>query len=182
MSELLERFHQTADLRETSVRAPAALVFEVADGVELQSIFLFARSPGSGEADGRSFRTVEPAGSRGHAWHGVGEARLYAGPRTGDGLGDGALHPRGEVLDDPERSVRRIRGALHGEARLDARSGAAGQSTHSLSTETRARASGADVRAKFKPYWRKFRGDIVLIQRLLLVAIKKEVEPHYRTG
>jgi hypothetical protein len=43
MSELLERFLPTADVRErhqTLVRSPAGLVFEVAEHVELQSIFL----------------------------------------------------------------------------------------------------------------------------------------------
>jgi hypothetical protein len=49
-----------------------------------------------------------------------------------------------------------------------------------FATETRAAATDAEARAKFRRYWRRFGIGIILIRKLLLPAVQRQAERQWR--
>lgn len=181
------RFIPIPDVRErfeTTVRAPAELVSDVARGFDLQSMalvrFIFW-------ARARLLRARnEPRPRRGLVEDTLGMGWVILADTPGRELVAGAAArpwvpdvvftsiPPDRFLDYAEPDRVKITWTLEAEP-IDA--------THTrLATETRVVATDEGARKKFRRYWRRFGAGIVLIRLLLLPAVRREAERAYRAA
>jgi hypothetical protein len=183
---LLDRFIREADVRgrhETTVRAPAAFVYEVARDFDLRSVaavraifdlrawLLGSRGPARLGRAGFVAETLAMGWGRLHEEPG----RCYvAGAICRPWLADVVFTPL-----PPERFARyrepdRVRIAWTLEVEP------LGAGLTRLATETRAHATDPASRARFLAYWRRAGVGIVAIRWLLLPAIRREAERRWR--
>jgi len=180
MGESMDHFLPAFDVRErhgTLVRATSNLAFETAEGFKLQSIALvrtifWLRSKLMG-AQYEPLRRglVEEMLALGWVKLAYTPGReLVMGSATQPWIADVKFRsiPADEFADFSEPGFVKIVWTIEAEP--------LGPALTRLATETRVRATDEGARAKFRPYWRKFRLGIVLIRRLALAAIRKEAE------
>ena len=179
MSQFIDRFipKSNADVierHETTVRAPATVVFEVAEGFDLESIpivraifWLRAKLLGASHARMRKGLVEETTK--------MGWERLAYRPGREIVMGTVTQPWIGEV------KFRRVSTASFAEFKepdlvkivwtLEAEP--LGPELTRFATETRVLATDDSSRAKFKAYWRKFGIGILMIRWLVVPAVKK---------
>jgi hypothetical protein len=184
----LDRFFSDTDLserHETTVRAPAALVYETARNLDLGSLWLVQRIFWlRGRVLGA--REAGPMWSRGF----VGEAlaagwgvlaeepgRLFiAGGQCQPWMPDvvfSALPPEGfAAFSEPDRV--KIAWTLEAQP-VDA-------SVTRFITETRAVGTDAEARRKFRLYLRVFKVGILAIRWMMVPAVRRQAERRWRGG
>lgn len=184
MSKSIDRFISNADVRErheTIVRAPAELVFEVAEHFNLESIplvhaifWLRARLLGAPYARMKK-GLVEGMME-------IGWGRLAYMPNHEIVMGAVTQPWFGEVKF---RSIPPDRFASFDEPDLvkivwTLEADPLGPAFTRFSTETRVLATDDGARAKFKAYWKKFGIGILMIRWLMLPAVRREAERRYK--
>lgn len=186
-TRLIEQFMPQADYRErheTIVRAPADVVFDVAQHFDLQSIplvraifwlravVLGAQRPAAG-----LFASGLVAETKQLGW---GELALDPGRELVMGAtaqpwkADVTFTavPADRFLDFAEPDLVKIVWTLEAES--------LGPALTRFRTETRVLATDAAARQKFRRYWRIFGIGIVMIRWLLLPALRREAERRVR--
>lgn len=182
---LLDPFIPDPDVRErhqVRVRAPAALVDEVAREFDMQSVplirgifWLRTKLLGASEAPAPGAGLV--AATRSYGW-GVlldspGEAYV-SGAACQPWLADvvfSAIPPEAfAAYAEPDRV--KIAWSIESEALGPART--------RLSSETRVVGTDAAARVRFRRYWRLFGAGILMIRWLLLPAVRREAERRWR--
>jgi len=185
-SPLIDRFMPHADVseqHETLVRAPAEIVFEVAENFDLPSIpvvhaifWLRGKIMGS-KAPPPAWPKGLLAETTAIGW-GILARRpgreLVAGAVTQPWLADVKFRPipADEFADFAEPGLVKIAWTIEAEPMAPARTIAR--------TRTLALATDEQARRKFRSYWRKAGAGIVLIRWLVLPAIRREAERRYR--
>jgi hypothetical protein len=186
MRESIDRFipktkADASERHETIVHAPAAIVFEVAEGFNLESIpivraifWLRAKLLGAPYARMRKGLVEETAG--------IGWGRLAYTPGREIVMGAVTQPWIGEVRFRPiqpdsfaafnEPDLVKIVWTLEAEP--------LGPEHTRFRTETRVLATDYNARAKFKAYWRKFGIGILMIRWLAVPAIKRDAERRYK--
>jgi hypothetical protein len=178
----VERFMPLADVREcheTLVHAPAALVFEVAESFDLQSLALVrlvfrARGWLLGSSEGPPpRREALLEAMRGYGWGTLARVpgrALVMGAVTQPWLAD--------VTFRSVRPDRFARYAEHGAVKIvwTIEAIPLGPVLTRLRTQTRVLAPDAATRARFQRYWWWARIGIRLIRWLVLPAIRREAE------
>lgn len=186
MSEIIDRFipESKADVierHETTVRAPATVAFEVAEGFDLESIpivratfWLRARLLGASYARMRKGLVEETTR--------LGWERLAYSPGREIVMGSVTQPWIGEVKFRPvspdifaefkEPDLVKIVWTLEAEP--------LGPELTRFATETRVLATDDSARAKFKAYWRKFGIGILMIRWLAVPAMKREAERRHK--
>lgn len=187
-TRLIEQFMPRADYREqheTIVRAPADVVFDVAQHLDLQSIplvraifwlravVLGAQRPAAG-----LFASGLVAETKQLGW---GELALDPGRELVMGATAQpwkadvtfAAVPADRFLDFAEPDLVKIVWTLEAES--------LGPALTRFRTETRVLATDAAARQKFRRYWRIFGIGIVMIRWLLLPALRREAERRVRS-
>ncbi len=187
MSATISRFIPVPDVRErfeTTVRAPADLVFEVARRFDMQSIPLvrlvfWARATLlRARNEPRPRRgLVEDTLSMG--WVVLAESpgrELVAGAAAQPWVPDVSFTsiPPERFLGWAEPDRVKIAWTLEAEP-IDAR-------RTRLATETRVVATDDGARQRFRRYWRRFGAGIVLIRLLLLPAVRRQAEWAWRAA
>jgi hypothetical protein len=184
MSESIDLFIPEADLRErhhSIVRAPAEVVFEVAERFNLQSIPLvraifwlrarFFGVPYVPMKKGLVEETTEMGWERLAYWPG---REIVMGAVTRPWLGEVKFRPvapdRFAAFCEPD--MVKIVWTLEAEP--------LGPALARFSTETRVLATDEGARAKFKSYWSKFGIGILLIRWLVVPAVRREAERQYK--
>jgi hypothetical protein len=171
---------------ETLVRAPAALVFDVAEHFDIQALPIVRAI--------FWLRSVLLRSAAREPWR---KDRGLVAETTAMGWGTlahdpGRLHVAGAVVQPWLADVRftavppetfaaftapdtvKIVWTIEADP-LDER-------LTRFASETRVVASDSEARRRFAAYWRKFGGGIVLIRWVLLPAIRREAERRYRAG
>ncbi|MEW6208605.1 MAG: hypothetical protein AB1631_09575 [Acidobacteriota bacterium] len=184
MKESIDRFISNPDVRkrhETIVRAPADVVFEVAEHFDLESILLvraifWLRARLLGAPHARMKKGLL------EGMMGIGWGRLSYTPNREVVMGAVTEPWIGEVKF---RSIPPDRFAAFDEPDLvkivwTLEAEPLGSALTRFSTETRVIATDDGARAKFKSYWRKFRIGILIIRWLTLPAVKREAERRYK--
>lgn len=184
MGESMDRFLPAFDVRErheTLVRAPSSLAFETAERFKLESIALvraifWLRSKFMG-AHYQPLQKGLIEEMLGLGWSKLAYTpgrELVMGSATQPWIADVKFRtiPADEFAEFSEPGFVKIAWTIEAEP--------LGPALTRLATETRVLASDEDARAKFRPYWRKFRLGIILIRRLALAAIRKEAERRHR--
>lgn len=185
-SSILDPFVPNFDARERfqlQVRAPAGLVYETAAGFDFQSVTLvraifrlrervMGSRPGAPAPAPRGFL----AGAASIGWGLLREipGRLFiAGAHCQPWLADVVFTPLGPADFGRFDTAGRVKIAwtLEVEPLDDTRC--------TLATETRAVATDAESRQRFRRYWRWARFGIYSIRWLLLPAIRREAEARY---
>ncbi len=184
MSEIIDRFTFKPDVRErheTIVRAPAELVFEVAEHFNLESIFLVraifrlrARLLGARYAP-MTKGLVEETTSMG--WGRLDytpHREIVMGAVTQPWIGEVKFRsiPPDRFASFHEPDLVKIVWTLEAEPLNPALT--------RFSTETRVLATDDGARTKFKAYWRKFRIGILMIRWLMLPEVRREAERRYK--
>jgi len=183
---LLDRFMPRGDVSETHstvVRAPAGLVFEVARGFDLATIpvvrlIFWLRSRILGSAAGApSLERGLLAETTAMGWRILAERpgrEVVVGAATQPWLADVVFRPipPEEFQAFAESDLVKIAWTIEAEP-LET-------SVTRLTSRTRVVATDEPARRKFRSYWRKFGGGIILIRWLLLPAIRREAERQYR--
>ena len=179
---LLDRFIPQPDVRErfeTTIRAPAALVLRVATEFDMQSapavktIFRLREALLGAKADAprRPQGIVEE--TTGLGWGVLDQQAdrfIACGARCQPWLADvkfTAIAPQ-EFADNAEADQVKIAWTLEVEDLAP--------DLTRFAQETRAVATDAEARAKFRRYWRWARFGIVAIRLLLLPAVRREAE------
>jgi len=183
--DTIDRFLPRADIAEDhaiTVRAPAALVFEVAEGLELESIPLVRalfrlRAILMGSTAPVAPRAGLAAMTRAIGWGELARTpgrELVCGAVTQPWLADVAFRavPAERFLEFAEPGLVKIVWTLEAEPRGDAAT--------RFRSRTRALATDDDARRRFARYWRWARFGIVGIRWLLLPAVRREAERRYR--
>lgn len=184
MTSVLDRYIPRADvtdLHETTVRAPAEIVHEVAMQFDLNSIPVIhaifwlrgklLRAPHASPLPGGLVEQTKQLG-----W-GVLEERpglLVMGAYTQPWQASPVFHPipASEFNDFAQPGVVKIAWTFESEPEdLD---------RTRFRTQTRAVATDDEARAKFRRYWRKFGLGVRLIRVLSTPAIRREAERRYR--
>ncbi len=187
MPAALDPFIPQADVRErheTLVRAPAALVLEVARGFDLQSVLLVRAIfrlreafMGSKGASRRRPKGLE-AELLGLGWTCLvdrpGEL-FVAGAACQPWLADVVFRPVPPETFADFGIPDHVKIAWTLEAR------SLEPALTQFASETRAVATDEQARAKFRKYWRRARAGIVAIRRLLLPALRREAERRWRS-
>ncbi len=180
---LIERFMPVADIterHETLVRAPADVVFDVAQDFDLQSIplvraifWLRAKILGVAEMPAHLFEKGLVAETTAMGWRILAERpgrELVAGSVTQPWKGDVIFTPvepdRFATCSEPD--MVKIVWTLEAEP--------LGPALSRFRTETRVLATDEAARTKFGRYWRWAGLGIVLIRWLLLPALRREAE------
>ncbi len=184
MSESIDRFIYRPDVRErheTIVRAPAELVFEVAEHFNLESIPLVRaifhlRARLLGARYVRMKKGLVEETTR------MGWGRLAYTPNREIVMGAVTQPWIGEVKF---RSVPPDRFASFDEPDLvkivwTLEAEPLGPALTRFSTETRVLATDDGARAKFKVYWKKFGIGILMIRWLVVPAVRREAERQYK--
>lgn len=188
MSPPIERFIPDADMRKRHdivVRAPAALVLETARRFDILSVplvraifwlrarMLGARTPVRFWSRG----LIEEA--RGIGWELLAEEDdrfIVMGAVCQPWVADVAFTPvplaEFAAASPPDRV--KIVWTLEAEA--------LNETTTRLATETRAVATDAQARAKFRRYWRRFGTGILMIRWLLLPVLRRRAEQRWRAA
>ena len=187
MSAVLDRFIPRPDVRErheTTIRAPAGLVLDMARHFDMQSI--------------RPIRALFWLRAK------LLGARLPAVKRSTGLVADMLALGWGCLVDEPDRCfvagascqpwqadvvfvpIAAAHFAIYAEPdrvkiawTLEAE--ALGPVLTRFATETRVVATDDRARAKFRRYWRVFRIGIVMIRRLLLSTLRRQAEQQWRT-
>lgn len=187
-TRLIEQFMPQADYRErheTIVRAPADVVFDVAQHFDLQSIplvraifWLRAVVLGAQRPTAGLFASGLVAETKQLGW---GELALDPGRELVMGAtaqpwkADVTFTavPADRFLDFAEPDLVKIVWTLEAES--------LGPALTRFRTETRVLATDAAARRKFRRYWRIFGIGIVMIRWLLLPALRRESERRARS-
>lgn len=186
MPSALDPFLPRFDVREryqTIVRAPADLVLETARGFDMRSIplvsaiFWLRATVLRGRPEERRPGGLDTDALRAMGWGVLAEApgRLFvAGAVCQPWQADVVFTPIPPDLfaayADPDRV--KIAWTLEAEALAPDRT--------RLATETRALATDAQARAKFRVYWRLFGIGILAIRWLVVPAVRREAERRWR--
>ncbi len=186
-TRLIDQFMPRADYRErheTIVRAPADLVFDVAQHFDLQSIplvraifWLRAKLLGASRPAADLFAKGLVAETKALGWGELGQARgreLVMGATAQPWKADVTFTavPADQFLDYAEPNLVKIVWTLETEPLEPART--------RFGTETRVLATDDGARQKFRRYWRIFGIGIVMIRWLLLPALRREAERRWR--
>lgn len=179
---VLERFIPDPDVRErfeTTIRAPAGLVMEIAGGFDMQSVGLIRviigmreRLMGTSPSAPRKAQGLL-AETRSLGWGVLAEepGRLVAcGATCQPWLADvkfSALAP-GEFRSFSAPGLVKIAWSLEAESM--------GPALTRLAQETRVVATDEPARIRFRRYWRWARFGIVAIRLLMLPAVRREAE------
>lgn len=186
MSSLLDAFIPRPDIRERheiTIPAPTPIVFEAACSFDLQSIWMIraifwlrAKMLGA-----KNQATVRPEGLVAEMLH-MGWGRLAEEPNHFFIAGAACQPWQADVIFSsipPEQFASfaepdqvKIAWTLETES--------LGLALTRFSTETRAVATDDAARAKFQRYWRKFGIGAILIRRLILNALYRQVERRWR--
>jgi len=185
VTETIDRFMPASDIRErheTTVRAPAALVFEVAEDLEIESIPLVHALF---RLRGWMLRSAAPPAPRlglarmtQHLGWGVlartPGRELVCGAVTQPWLADVVFRavPPERFLEFAEPGLVKIVWTLEAEP--------VGGALTRFASQTRAQATDAGARGRFLRYWRWARFGIVAIRWLLLPAVRREAERRFR--
>jgi hypothetical protein len=186
MSATIDRFIPSAEVRlrhETIVRAPAALVFDVAEHLEIDSIavvrtifWLRAKLLGARyEREPMRKGLVEAMLGLGWAMLAYTPGReLVMGSVTQPWVGEARFRavPAESFASFLQPGLVKIAWTLEAES--------LGPELTRFSTETRVLATDENARKKFRAYWRKFRIGIVMIRWLIAPALKKKAERRYK--
>lgn len=180
---LIERFMPQADVtecHETLIRAPAGVVFDVAQTFDLQSIplvraifWLRAKLLRTPEAPTPAFAKGLVAETTALGWRILGERagrELVVGSVTQPWKGNVVFTPvvPDRFLEFSEPDLVKIVWTLEAEP--------LGPALTRFRTETRVLATEDEARRKFRTYWRWARFGIVLIRLLMLPALRREAE------
>jgi len=181
----LDRFLPHADVRErheTVIHAPAQLVLDTARRFDIWSLppvraifWLREQALGSRGRKAPSRGLVEETRSLGWGTLEEQEGRYFcAGAVCQPWLADVVFTavPPGKFAAYAEPGRVKIAWTLEAEP--------LGPETTRFATETRAAATDAVARARFRRYWRFAAVGIVLIRRLLLPALRREAERRWR--
>ena len=183
----LDAFIPRPDVRERHellVRAPAALVFSTAAGLDMQSIGLVRaifemreRMMGARKTPRKSQGLLTEMQSIGWACLSRKEGELFVGgaacqPWLADVVFEPVPSDRFPGYSEPDHV--KIAWTLEAHALAPART--------RLVSETRAVATDEGDRARFRRYWRWARFGIVTIRWLLLPAIRRQAEARWRAG
>jgi hypothetical protein len=187
MSRTIDLFIPTPDIRErfdTTVRAPADLVSDIARRFDIQSILLvrlifWARAKLLRARNEPRPRRGLVEDTLGMGWVLLADTpgrELVAGAATQPWVPDVAFTsiPPDRFLAYAEPDRVKIAWTLETEP-IDA-------TRTRLATETRVVATDQSARAKFRGYWRRFGAGIVLIRLLLLPAVRRQAERAYRAA
>lgn len=184
----IDGFMPEWDVRERAealVRAPADLVFDEARGLDLQSIPLI-RAIFWARAKLLGARAVAPRERKGIVEETLGLGWGVLAERPGREIVMGAFTkpwvadvvftavPPGGFAAFSDPGVVKIAWTLEAEPFGPART--------RVATETRAVATDAEARERFRRYWRKFRAGIVLIRWLGLAQVRREAERRSRAA
>lgn len=182
----LDRFFSNTDLserHETTVRAPAALVYETARAIDLRSLWLVRRlfwlrgkvlgAKETGTIWSRGF--VDEALAAGWGVLSAEPGRLFiAGAECQPWVPDvvfTAVSPESfSGFSEPDRV--KIAWTLEVQP--------VGESVTRLITETRAVATDAEARRKFRRYLRVFKVGILAIRLTMLPAVRRQAERRWR--
>lgn len=184
MSESIDRFISKPDVRErheTIVRAPAELVFEVAEHFNLESIPL-VRTIFHLRARLLRARYVRMKKGLVEGMMEIGWEKLSYTPNREIVMGAVTQPWIGEVKF---RSIPPARFASFDEPEMvkivwSVEAEPLGPALTKLGTETRVFATDDGARAKFKAYWRKFGIGILMIRWLALPAMRREAERRHK--
>ncbi len=185
----IDRFMPQRDVRERAealVQAPAELAFEVARGLDLQSIPLvhaifWARGTLLG-----SQTTSAPRRPKGIVEECIGLGWGVLAERPGREIVMGAFTrpwepdvvftslPSDGFASFADAGVVKIAWTIEAEPTGPART--------RIATETRALATDEHARRRFRRYWRRFGPGIVLIRRLILARVRREAERRHRAA
>lgn len=185
MPRAIDRFIPFADVREkheTLVRAPAEMVFRVAERFELQaiplvrSIFWLRAKLMRVHHEPLRKGLVEETLRMGWAKLSYTPGReIVMGAVTEPWVGEVKFRsvPSGDYAPFNEPGLVKIVWTLEAEP--------LGPALTRFRTETRVLPTDENARRKFRAYWRKFGIGIVLIRLLCVPAMKREAERRYRT-
>jgi hypothetical protein len=182
MASLLDHFIPHPDIRErfhTTIRAPASLVMEVATTFDLQSLplvraifWLRAKVMGASPSPPRAPQGLL-AETQALGWRLLAEEPgrlIVCGAACQPWLANASFTPipadRFAAYDEPHQV--KIAWTLEAES--------LGPSTTRFAHETRAVATDAQARSRFRRYWRWARFGIVTIRLLLLPAVRRAAE------
>jgi len=185
---VLDRFVPDPDVggrHEITIRAPADFVLENARNLDLQSIrmvrFLFwlrAKLLGAQMPVARP-RTGLVADMLGMGWRCLADqpgqffvAGAVCRPWEANVVFSAIAAEAFTTYDEPDQV--KIAWTLEAEN--------LGPALTRFATETRVVATDDQARAKFRRYWRKFGVGIVMIRRLLLPALRRQVERDWRAN
>lgn len=189
MASLLDPFIPTFDARERfqlRVRAPGPLVYQTAAEFDFESVplvraifWLRTRLLGSKPGPPSPFSRGLLTGARGLGWGVLQEApgRLFvAGAHCQPWLPDVTFTPLSPADYRGFATPGRVKIAWTLEVE------ALGPGHCALATETRAFATDAEARRRFRSYWRWARFGIYSIRWLMLPAIRREAQARHRSA